>query len=55
MLQNNWVSEKLILEHQRHLMEKADRVRQAQRLQEATPVRRHRSLLAKLRAEMHNR
>ncbi len=54
MLQNNWVSEKLILEHQRQLMEKADRMRQAQDAKAAPPVRRHRSLLAKLRAEMHN-
>ena len=54
MLQNNWVSEKLVLEHQRQLMEKADRMRQAQDAEAAPQVRRHRSLLAKLRAEMDN-
>lgn len=51
MLQNNWVSERLILEHQRQLMEKADRV---QRAQDAQQAHKNHRLLAKFRAEMHN-
>lgn len=54
MLQNSWVSEKLMLEHQRQLIEKADRMREAQDAQKAPPARKSRRLLAKLRAEMHN-
>lgn len=54
MLQNNWVSEKLILEHQWQLMEKADRVQRAQDAQQAPQAHKSRRLLAKLRAEMHN-
>ena len=54
MLQNNWVSEKLVLEHQRQLLETADRMRRVQDAQQAPPAHKRRHLLAKLRAEMQN-
>lgn len=54
MFNNNWVTQKLVNEHQRQLAEKADRLRQAQNAQQEPQVRRSHKVLAKLRAEMNN-
>lgn len=54
MFHNNWVTEKLVNDHQRNLMEKAENARQVQDAQQAHKNRKQRRMLAKLRAEMSN-
>lgn len=52
MFHNNWVAEKLTNEHQRHLMEKAEKARQIQDAQQSTMRRKQNRLLAKLESEL---
>lgn len=54
MNQTNWLTERLISEHQRDLMQAAEKARQAQDVKKTHPSNKPYRLLEKLRAELIN-